>query len=269
VGLQSKLNKLQRYVSYLGSRAGLTLALLELRDRQSKEIVVSPRGLTRPITLRSRSSDFETFVQVLGDREYDVPQLSEPKVIVDAGANIGLASRYFAERWPNAKIIALEPESSNFELLCRNVAGCPNVTPLKRALWKSSGSIELFDPGLDKWAFRANTDVAETGETWLGTPHSVGTTPCVSVADLMREYRLPRIDLLKVDIEGAEKEVFAASAEWIDKVEVVVVELHDRFKRGCAYSFYNATQDFAVEVHKGEHIFMFRSGPPPSAVAAE
>jgi len=80
----------------------------------------------------------------------------------------------------------------------------------------------------------------------------------VTIPGLMSQYGLTRIDLLKLDIEGAEKELFAAASDWIDKVDAIAIELHDRFKRGCSQAFYNATASFPYEVHKGELVFLFR-----------
>jgi len=259
MGLRSKWTKLTRYVSYLGPRNGLTLAALEGITRESREVSVSHRSLRHPVLLRTRSSDFEAFVQVISDQEYDVAEMPTPETIVDAGANVGLASRFFAQKFPDAKILALEPEESNFSQLCRNMADYPNVVCIKKALWTTTGTLKLFDPGMGKWSVRVDGD-AKPGDAPLP---EVGSAQCVTISDLMSEYGLTRIDLLKVDIEGAEKELFAASSEWIDKVDAIAIELHDRFKRGCSQAFYNATASFPHEVHKGELVFLFRQPNAP------
>ena len=85
-------------------------------------------------------------------------------------------------------------------------------------------------------------------------PHSAESVPCLSLADLISEYDLGWIDLLKVDIEGAEKEVFSSPSEWIGSVGAIAIELHDRFKTGCARSFYAAVSDFPVEQTMGENV---------------
>jgi len=66
---------------------------------------------------------------------------TEPDVIVDAGANIGLASICFANKYANATIIAVEPEQSNFELLEENVAPYPNIVPVQAALWYEDSEV--------------------------------------------------------------------------------------------------------------------------------
>ncbi len=70
--------------------------------------------------VRPKTSDFSTFRQIFMDHEYDFKLLDVPNIIVDAGANIGLASLFFAQRFPSAKIFALEPDHSNFEMLMKN-----------------------------------------------------------------------------------------------------------------------------------------------------
>ena len=70
-----------------------------------------------------------------------------PPVIIDAGANVGLSAVFYANRFPNARIIAIEPEPSNYEMLKRNVVPYSNVTPVQAALWKENGPLRLFDTG--------------------------------------------------------------------------------------------------------------------------
>src|SRR5665213_307274 len=83
-------------------------------------------GIKHPVQLRFGTSDAWVLKEVLLDGEYDfLPQIS-PKVIIDAGANIGLASIFFANKFPDAVIYALEPEVSNYAILEKNVSKYPN-----------------------------------------------------------------------------------------------------------------------------------------------
>jgi len=72
------------------------------------------------------------------------------------------------------------------------------------------------------------------------------------------EYRLDKIDILKIDIEGAEKEVFADTSSWIEKVDAIIVELHEHMKSGCVRSFYNGSNGFEHEWRKGENVYLSR-----------
>jgi FkbM family methyltransferase len=164
------------------------------------------------------------FSQVFGLRQADFPVEGAPGVIVDAGANIGLTTAIFASRFPGARILALELEASNFELLRDNTAFYPNVRTLHTALWPRKARITIANPDAKSWEFQAR----EAG------PHDDTAINAVGIADILAEFSLQEIDLLKIDIEGGEYEVFSGDvSEWIDRVRMIAVEVHDRFRPGC------------------------------------
>lgn len=229
--------------SYIGSRL----------SGRTRMISCSHPSLRHPCLLRIPSSDFHVFEQVFIRREYEFETKRAPDVIIDAGANIGLASVYFASRFPASRVIALEPERENFRLLERNAAHYPNVVPVHGALWSEEGTIDLVDPGLGAWGFMTDGD---SGEVRGSRKHRV---PAYTVESLMRIHGLERIDVLKVDIEGAEREVFADVRGWIERVDALIVELHERLKSGCNRSFYGATNGFHAEWMQGENVFLARS----------
>ena len=68
------------------------------------------------------------------------------------------------------------------------------------------------------------------------------------------------IDILKIDIEGAEKEVFSDTSAWIEKVDSIIIELHERMKPGCISSFYAGSRGFNKEWRQGENIYLSRTG---------
>ena len=86
----------------------------------------------------------------------------------------------------------------------------------------------------------------------------------MTVDKLMEQYSCDYIDILKMDIEGAEKEVFETSGSWIDRVRTIIVESHDRLKTRCSRSIYSATKDFELEWCKGETTFFVRKEYAPS-----
>ncbi len=207
-----------------------------------------------PFSLRIPSSDVPTYKQVFINQEYDFLVKTKPKVIVDAGANIGLASIYFANKYPSAKIIAIEPEQSNFKILKENVTPYPNIIPVQAALWNKNEEINLIDPGLGKWGFM--TDMKNSPESLPGiTCHAVAT---MTIDKIMDDYHLKKIDILKIDIEGAEREVFADTSSWIEKVDSLIVELHEHMKAGCNRSFYCGSNGFDNEWNQGENVYLSR-----------
>ncbi len=96
------------------------------------------------------------FGNVFVDEEYSFGLPSSAKVIVDVGAYIGLTSIFYAKKFPKARIFAIEPERSNFELMLKNLRPYPNVTPIHSALWSSESYVSIGAPlpgALDNWGF--------------------------------------------------------------------------------------------------------------------
>ena len=244
-------------IKYLYSRFGIDgvkSAIKAKLTRSNVLITVNRRDIKFQLYFRCRTTDIATFDQVFVDQEYDFVVQKSPRVIVDAGANIGLASIYFANKYPESKIIAIEPEASNYALLKTNVAPYLNIIPLNAALWNRNEEISLVDPGLGKWGFMTQKEDGQ--EEALGNMcHKVQG---VTVDKLMEDNGVARIDVLKIDIEGAEREVFADSSSWIGKVDALIVELHERKKSGCNRSFYNGSNGFDVEWKQGENIYLSR-----------
>jgi FkbM family methyltransferase len=213
-------------------------------------IQTSWKGSPHPIWVRAGTSDIKTFLQVLVGEEYDFA-VDDPAAIIDAGANIGLASIWFASKFPDALVIAVEPEQSNYDLLARNVAPFPNITPVHAAVWCHPGTLAVDDPNDEgPWTFQTR-ELADS-------PSSVQRVRCLTIAELISDFNLKWVDLLKIDIEGAEKEVFSSPDEWIGSVGAIAIELHDRFKAGCSRSFYSAVTAFPVEQWRGENVFVAR-----------
>ncbi|NTW15888.1 MAG: FkbM family methyltransferase [Syntrophaceae bacterium] len=207
-----------------------------------------------PFRLRIPSSDVITYRQIFINQEYDFAVEAQPKVIVDAGANIGLASIYFANKYLEAKIIAIEPEQSNFELLKENVAPYPNIFPIQAALWNKREEINLIDLGLGKWGFM--TEMKHPSESLFDNAcHKV---TAITIDNIMEDFDLKKINILKVDIEGAEREVFSDTRSWLNKVDSIIIELHECMKAGCYRSFYCGSNGFDNEWHQGEKVYLSR-----------
>jgi FkbM family methyltransferase len=141
-------------------------------------------------------------------------------MIVDAGANIGTASLYFATNMPSAAIIAVEPDSDNFHLLSLNVDGL-NVTPIHAAVSSTTGRTRVVDPGLGHWGYRTeHPSPDECGET--------GMVPRITMNQIFQDFGDSSFPLIvKIDIEGAERDLFSANTEWVTRTPLIIIELHD------------------------------------------
>ena len=227
--LRNRLLYYGRYINWLGfRRGGLFLSANRIPGRVYK--VKLPRVKTA-VNVRCATSDIVVLEDTFLRGHYEFSLEDEPEVIVDAGAHIGLVTVLFANRYPDCRIIAIEPEPENFELLCANTEGYGNVTRVNAALWFERARLEIHNPGDENWEYRFSAS-------------NDGKVLALTVSQIMEDLKVNRIDLLKIDIEGAEKEVMEHSLDWIDSVGAVVIELHDRFREGCTRAFNDATQRF-------------------------
>lgn len=206
-------------------------------------------GMDDEVFLRGDTEDEAVFDAVFHLGEYDL-ELGNPDVIIDAGAHVGLSAIYFASRYPQARVIALEPEPANFEVLRINARSYDNLQPLHAALWSRQATLEIANPDADSWGFRVAPASSASGLKAYG------------VADLIERFSLDHIDVLKLDVEGAEVDVFASSAEWIDNVGTIIMEPHDRFRRGCTQAVREAVAGKGyAETSSGENLVLV---PPDS-----
>jgi FkbM family methyltransferase len=240
----------QRRVRLLASVMPLAEAFkLALREKKPGNIQINLSSIGREITLRGATTDVSCFEKVFIYNEYNSPFEHSPEVIVDAGANVGMATLYFANRYPAARILAIEPEPKNFELLKKNCAGLSNVMLMQAGLWPVHRRLTICDDGAGEWAY----SVTEQSAT-----ESTNEVSAITMEDILRKLAVSGIDLLKLDIEGSERELFSTDAgAWLNRVEYIVIELHDRYRPGCAKAFYSAlaTRDFLQEI-RGENIFI-------------
>lgn len=242
IGYYLRASGLQGLFSVLRSKALGTPCVLQVRRAETRH----------PIYLRFPSADIGVYDQVFEKGEFELEVIRTPRAMVDAGANIGLVSVYWAIRFPEARILAIEPEANNFDMLQRNTAPYTNITPIRAALWDKNTQLIVIDSGSGEWAF-VTRERCSPGEYGHGA-----AVRGMTVDQLMQEYGLETIDVLKIDIEGSEKEVFQDPSLWIGRVDTLIVELHDRMRAGCSRSFYNATDGFACEWVSGEHVWLTR-----------
>lgn len=215
--------------------------------------VIKIPGILSSFAYRPLEADISIIKSIFIFQEYKLPTIKDfqPKLILDCGGNIGCAAVYFAKKYPAAQIYSVEPETNNFKLLTFNTVSYKNIHPINSALWDKETFIRVEDSGRGTWGFM-------TFETTPDNPDAFRTT---TVARLLAGSGFDEIDLLKIDIEGAEKEVFSAPDvdEWLPKVKVLAIELHDRMKRGCSYEFFKAMSKYKwFFAFRGENLIFIR-----------
>lgn len=223
------LKPLRELVSHVKAH-GLVrgIRLVWLKSQRSTGIAQISSSVTGgSVWVRPGTSDMAIYDQIVlhpylpSDRAF--------RTIVDCGSNIGLTVRYLKAAYPDARIIAIEPDAGNFEMLLRNTSGVDGVQCIQAGVWPTGGTISLKQDGLGPSAF-------QTVAGNQGAPVEALTIP-----QIMERGGIDRISLLKVDIEGSELELFSApDISWIDSVDAISIELHDSWKPGCGDAFFKA-----------------------------
>jgi FkbM family methyltransferase len=217
------------------------------------------------LTARRGDSDYDTIIEIFGYQEYKVPQSAQNRifeqyqrilnagrmpVIIDAGANIGSSAIWFRTKYPKARVIAVEPESGNVEMLRQNVDGYSTISVVEAAIGSKSGFVSLV--GSEKsWAVR--TELSNSG------------CPIVTINQLLDMVPNGKPFLIKIDIEGFEKELFSGNLGWIDQMFAIFIEPHDWMLPGeqTSRNFQRAlgTGEFEIFV-RGENLIYVRAPIP-------
>lgn len=170
--------------------------------------------------IRPYSGDIFVIFEILMYKSYHIPEKILPKnnvkCILDCGANIGVTSLFFAERYREATIYSIEPVPENFELLKRNVAAEPRIVPVQAAVVGRPRQSVTMTSHESSQLNRINVDGKGREVTAL------------TVDQICKKYGITEIDLLKVDIEGTESELFS-NCEFPRKTKFIIIELHGAY----------------------------------------
>ena len=231
--MKFKEKRIFQYIGRFGLYHGLKIFFGVRRARSKDLLSFKIPGLKENVLIRRKSSDFLVFEEIFIDECYKISPCGEIKYIVDAGANIGLAALYFMWQFPNVKIICIEPESANFTLLKKNTQNYSNVIRYKAGLWNKKGFLKITNSKDESWAFMVEEISIQEGN--LRT---------VTIEDILAENPTDRIDIIKIDIEGSEKEVFEKNIDWVEKTKYLIVEIHEDTRIGAKKSVMSALKNF-------------------------
>lgn len=183
------------------------------------------------VRLFSRDLDFfeNIYVGKLKDSEfageYDIDIDNSLDGILDLGANMGLFSFMYAVKYPDKKIIALEPESENFKLLCKNMEQFDNVICIKAGVWYRDASVKVYPSRVKVYP----SETYSEGAFYIGECEKtdVEASAGYSIETLVEQYQLKKY-MVKMDIEGAEYEIFKlGDLKWLDNCHLFVIETHE------------------------------------------
>jgi FkbM family methyltransferase len=261
----SRFRKLSRH-SFRNPIAHPTESRIIIRIMKVDLVKLRIGDKDREFYVRPQSSDTAVVDQIFVDLPFNIskllrfPDLEEflntaratgkRPLIVDGGANIGATSVYLSAQCQDAFIVAIEPEASNFQLLVENTKGMP-VLPLPCALAASPQRVRVIDVGEGFWGFQTRSVADEEV--------SEDDVSCVTINEIFATHQMDYFPfIVKIDIEGGEKELFRQHTEWIEKTPLIIIELHDWLlpRQGVALPFLRCIGQFDRDfVYIGEHIF--------------
>ena len=175
------------------------------------------------IHYNNKESAISTFNEIFNNKYYLIKTDTASPLIIDGGANIGIATIFFKDMYPQARIICFEPDPNAFQVLSKNVEvnNLTDVTLINAALAKDNGTIDFY--GLihsNKPDTRGNSII----EVW-GLQRAMSNTIQVKAVKLS-SYINKTVDLLKLDIEGAEQQVLEEIQDKLHFVNQITLEIH-------------------------------------------
>lgn len=267
------ISKIPNYIRRFGVFDGLRLLVqIERLTRlpQKSDLVRAYKvpGHRSPIYLRSCVGDHAIFWQCLVMNQYDISKFPQSQrlnerysdsvlagtapIIIDCGGNIGLSAIWFAEQFPKAKIFCIEPEESNFEMLERNIHRYDRrVVAIKGGVWSEPGTLNIVNPDAGPSAFRVQLQ---------DKPTSADTIRCYTMDELCTEASTTEPFIVKIDIEGAQADLFSKNTDWVTRSNLIILELDDwQFPwQGTSRSFFKCLSSHPFDyLLSGESIFCF------------
>jgi FkbM family methyltransferase len=174
-------------------------------------------GTTDPLVLQ------QVLLKTGRKAEYYLPPLFRPQVILDIGSNIGASILYFRDRFPKAKIIGFEPHPETFSVLQKNVEGLPSVSVLNCGLGAANSRVSVPSEMINFGAFSTKGRQRSQSQE-----RKMVDCDIRRLDDVLPELGIDQIDLIKIDCEGAEADVFAGlSSQILERCQWIVGELHD------------------------------------------
>jgi FkbM family methyltransferase len=205
-----------------------------------------------PVYARYASSDLDVFEQIFVKQAYRcLLDVSQPRLIVDCGANVGYSSVYFLSKFPGAHVVAIEPDPDNYSVCQRNLSRYgERVTLLHAGIWTHDAPLMVcrgqYKDGRE-WAVQVRE--CQNGET----PEVYGR----DIGSVLRETGFQTIDILKIDIEGAERTAFSGSCDtWLDYVRNIAIELHDDM---CEAVFFKALSGYKYDMSRSGELTVCRN----------
>jgi FkbM family methyltransferase len=192
-------------------------------------VTVRPNSPDLVVAKKSITGEFDDVIRAVRPLEHNF--------IIDAGGYIGTVAVVLARTFPSATIVTIEPSKQNYEILRKNTKGYTKIIALNAALGPAEGRAPFFDHGDGQWGYSLLSRNASGASA--KALHEVNV---VTIPGIMQRFSAPGVDLLKLDIEGGERNLLSGAPTWVSSVRVIAAELHDWVVDGCEKTFRTATE---------------------------
>ena len=216
----------------------------ELRPGRALELQMkSPiRGT---LSLREVGSDILTFNEVVKEQVYKnaTAHLESCETVIDLGANIGLTSLYFARQYPTGRLFAVEPNPDTYQMLTANLKeliDSGRCRTLQAAVW---GSEKFLVADSSQAPDHYSAFAAKEASAADNRERIIAGLPIQKIID---DSGFHKIDLLKVDIEGAEVELFKGDLDWLRSIRAIAIEFHNGSREVCRFNEIMRRYEFRI-----------------------
>lgn len=160
------------------------------------------------------------FKEIFVEKSYMFNSSSQTPVIYDCGANVGTSCIFFKEKFPGSKIKAFEPDPKVYKVLSENLKNYQGIEIINKAVWINNDEIEFSAEGADAGSIYGNKNKIKIQS--------------IRLKNLIESEN--EIDMLKIDIEGAESEVLKDCGNSLENVKNIFIEYHSFIKDQQALS---------------------------------
>lgn len=204
------------------------------------------------IFLRTYAGDIDIFYEIFYKKIYQLPNGLNNHLVIDAGANVGFAALFFLKEMPSATIYCIEPDPDNFIFLKKNLEAeieNGNIKLIMAGLSAKDGVMSL-----ESNSFKYNSNLVEV--PMEGAIRVI----TYKVETFLETFVSGRVDLFKMDIEGAEKNIFENDISWLKNVDQLLIEFHSKkTKEMCIEKL--TSQNFywiPEKSRENTNVFLFR-----------
>lgn len=161
---------------------------------------------------RLNRGDLQSIREVWFEEAYRLPFPDPCGVLLDLGANIGLTCVWLARKYPFTRIVAVEPVPDNAVLVRRNFL----LNGIKGEVFEAAVGPR---DGTAAFQLHKNSNQGKLGESGM-------QVAMISVNSILQKLLTPQLDLVKIDIEGGEQELFLGPTGWLDRTKAIIIEFH-------------------------------------------